>query len=152
MTDTKIAWGKSINGIRLGILLKKNVYAITDSPIFIEIFIANDNTQKVQIIQAHVLHDYEFQLKNKDNQEVHLTTEGRKMLFAFKENNDASRSVSVIDPKMIYKISQDVKLDYLFDLKEPGIYTIFISMRNRIAGQEILCSGVFTFEITTINI
>jgi hypothetical protein len=147
--NNNIAWGDEVNGLRLGIAAEHERCGPAERPVILKIFIINVRARIVQIIESHVLREYDVEVRGSGGQRVPMNAEGSKALRAARTLPPARRRVVDIEPRMTYHLEPPIRLDEWFDLDVPGSYSVRVGRRDCQKDGGFLVSAPLTFIVDT---
>ncbi len=142
-----IRWGDEINGLRLGIAVNSDGVGTDERSVMLEIFVANDSSKTISLVESHVLKEYEIEILAEDGRLVTWTSAGDNERRAANTLEPSRRKTVAIEPGEIYKVDWPVRLDEWFDLNEPGTYSVRVVRRDWQGSNGLLASGSQTFTV-----
>lgn len=139
-----IAWGDAVAGLRMGLALGGETYAVGD-PVRAAIFFENLSDETVEIVETHVLHDYEIEVL-RDGLPVPWTAAGRDARQNARTLPPKRRRTVRVPPGEVHRVDQPLDLHEWFEVDRPALYAA--RARERTARERpALSSGAAGFEV-----
>lgn len=140
-----IAWGREIDGLRLGISLQERY--LLDEPMVLEIFVTNAGSEERKIVEGSVLREYQIEVFDESRRLAPMTPAGALALQAAMSGEVRRRMVIALEPGATHKVDERVRLDEWFELKTPGTFTAVVHRRDWQDEQGLLESAPLTFTV-----